>query len=240
MTIRKLDLPRIAVFLAAATLWCVPATAMAQSPVAGQQPVARPPGPGPSKAPYEVTGFRSAHFGMDEAQVRAAIQGDFSVKAADIKTTVNAIERTTALLVALPSLEPGPGAASVAYIFGYKSKQLIQVNLVWAQAGEPGKSDGAPYLVAGAQLANYFNGFAWRDGKVTLTAPAGNNRLLVFGAEDSKTGAVQVVVEGVAFQRKPDGQIDAVPQPNAHVSLRVAYIANLAKPDIYRIEPGRF
>jgi hypothetical protein len=177
---------------------------------------------------------------MDEAQVRAAIQSDFQVKNEDIKVAPNAMERTTALVVALPTLDPGPGPATVAYILGYKSKQLIQVNLVWAQPGEPGKSDGAPYLVAGVQLANYFNGFTWREGTLKLTAPASNHSLLVFSAEDQKTGAVQVVADGIAFQRKPDGQVEAVPQATTNITLRVAYIANLAKPDVFRIEPGRF
>lgn len=240
MIIKPPDRRSILFLMMAITLCFASAVSLGQTAAPASPPVARAPGPGPSKAPYEVLGFRSAHFGMDEAQVKAAIQSDFSVKADDIKRSVNAIERTTALVVALPSLEPGPGPASVAYILGYKSKQLIQVNLVWAQAGDSVKADGAPYLVAGAQLANYFNGFTWRDGKVALTAPAGNNRLLVFGAEDDKAGAVQVIVEGVAFQRKPDGQVEAVPQPKAQISLRVSYIANLAKPDIYRIEPGRF
>jgi hypothetical protein len=187
-----------------------------------------------------VTGFRSARFGMDEAQVRAAIQSDFQVKGEDIKVTPNAMERTTALIVAQPALEPGPGPASVVYILGYKSKQLVQVNLVWTQPGEPGKSDAGPYLVAGVQLANYFNGFTWREGTLKLTAPAGANTLLVFSAEDAKTGAVQVVADGVAFQRKADGQVEAVPQANTRITLRVAYIANLATPDVFRIEPGRF
>ncbi|MBV9835514.1 MAG: hypothetical protein JO055_13955 [Alphaproteobacteria bacterium] len=242
MTSKVFDKRNLAVVVMAATaLWLASAASWAQAPATPTPPAApRQPGPGPSKAPYEVTGFRSARFGMDEAQLKAAIQSDFQVKAEDIKPTVNAMERTTALIVTLPSLDPGPGPASVVYILGYKTKKLIQVNLVWTQPGEPGKSDGGPYLVAGVQLANYFNGFTWRDGKVTLTAPAGNNRLLVFGAEDSKTGSVQVVVDGVAFQRKPDGQLETTPQANANVTLRVAYIANLATPDVFKLEPGRF
>lgn len=235
MTSETFDFRKCIIAMAAAMVWLVSMAAWAQAPAAPRQP-----GPGPSKAPYEVTGFRSARFGMDEAQVKAAIQSDFQVKAEDIKPAVNAMERTTALVVALPTLEPGPGPASVVYILGYKTKQLIQVNLVWTQPGEPGKSDSAPYLVAGVQLGNYFNGFTWKDGKVTLTTPAANNSLLVFGAEDAKTGAVQVIVQGVTFERKPDGRVEAVPQTTVNISLRVSYIANLAAPDVFRIEPGRF
>ncbi len=200
------------------------------------------PGPGPSAAPktaYEVTGFRSARFDMDEAQVRAAILADFGVKPDAIKVVPNAMERTTALLVSLPTLDPGPGPATVVYILGYKTRKLIQVNLVWTQNTSPDKADSGPYLVAGVQLANYFNGFAWRDGKVTMGAPSGPHTLVLFAGEDAKTGAVQVVADGVAFQNK-DGKVETAPQTPGSISLRVAYIANRTSPDIFKLEPGRF
>jgi hypothetical protein len=215
----------------------------AQAPAPGT--TATPPAPGPSPAPapakpaYEVSGFRGARFDMDETQVRAAIQTDFAVKPEAIKVVPNAMERTTALVVSLPTLDPGPGAATVVYILGYKTKKLIQVNVVWTQNVAPDKADSGPYLVAGVQLANYFNGFGWRDGKVTMGAPSGPNTLLLFAAEDGKTGAVQVVVDGVAFERK-DGKVETAPQAPGSVSLRVAYIANRTTPDIYKLEPGRF
>jgi len=233
VTIRPFDQRNLAAIIAIAILWLASTTAWAQAPTTTTPPTA-------SKPPYEVTGFRGARFGMDEAQVRAAIQKEFPVKPDDIKVTPNAMERTTALVVSLALLEPAPGPATVVYILGYKSKQLIQVNVVWAQPDGPAKPDSAAYLVAGAQLANYFSGFSWREGKVTVTAPAGPNALLVFGAEDAKTGSVQVVAQGVAFERKPDGRVEAVPQAGTAISLRVSYIANLATPDIFRLEPGRF
>ncbi len=203
------------------------------------------PAPAPSAPPaaaktaYEVTGFRGARFDMDETQLRAAILADFGVKPEAIKVVPNAMERTTALIVSLPTLDPGPGPATVVYILGYKTKKLIQVNLVWTQNTTPDKADSGPYLVAGVQLANYFNGFAWRDGKVTMGAPSGPHTLVLFAAEDGKTGAVQVVVDGVAFQSK-DGKVETAPQAPGSISLRVAYIANRTAPDIFKLEPGRF
>lgn len=216
------------------------APAPAPAPAAKPGPSAAPaPAPAPAKPAYEVTGFRGAHFGMDEAQLRAAIQADFTVKPDAIKVVPNVMERTTALVVALPTLEPGPGPATAVYILGYKSKKLIQVNLVWTQGAAADKNDSGPYLVAGVQLANYFNGFGWRDGKVSMGVPSGSNTLVLFAAEDGKTGAVQVVVNGVAFERK-DGKVETAPQAPGSVSLRVAYIANRAAPDIFKLQPGRF
>ncbi|HKU95329.1 MAG TPA: hypothetical protein VJR58_08640 [Vineibacter sp.] len=199
----------------------------------------------PTKPAYEVKGFRSATFGMTEAEVKAAIQKDFGVKADDIRQTSNAIERTMALMVSVPSLDPGPGPATAIYILGYQSKKLIQVNVVWARdANAKGdkndKADTGPYIVAGVQLVNYFNEFGWRDGRVNLGIPIGPSTLLLFAAEDEKTGAVQVVADGVAVERKAEGRIEAAPQPGGQASLRVSYIANRTSPDIFKLERGRF
>jgi hypothetical protein len=226
--------------LAAAGFAVASAAVWAQAPgTATTPPPAAAPRPGPSKAAYEVAGFRGARFGMDEAQVRAAIQTDLSVKPDAIRVVPNTMERTTALIVSLPTLDPGPGPATVVYILGYKSKKLIQVNLVWTQSAGADKADSGPYLVAGVQLANYFNGFRWRDDKVSMGVPAGPNQLLLFAAEDGKTGAVQVIADGVTYERK-DGQIQTAPQTPGSVSLRVAYIADRTTPDIFRLEPGKF
>lgn len=215
------------------------AQTLAPAPATTPMPPAPSAAPAPPRPAYEVTGFRGARFDMDETQLRAAVMADFGVKPEAIKVVPNAMERTTALVVSLHSLDPGPGAATAVYIMGYKTKKLIQVNLVWAQNAASDKADSGPYLVAGVQLANYFNGFGWRDGKVTIGAPSGPNTLLMFAAEDGKTGAVQVVVDGVAFERK-DGKVETAPQAPGSVSLRVAYIANRTAPDIFKLEPGRF
>ena len=72
---------------------------------------------------YEVSGFRDARFGMTEAEVRAAVKKSFAVKDTDIKTGANPIEGTALLIVRVDSLDPGPGPATITYIFGNKSKK---------------------------------------------------------------------------------------------------------------------
>jgi hypothetical protein len=195
-----------------------------------------------SKPAYDLRGFRSARFGMTEAEVRTAIQKDFPVKPDQIRQTTNGVERTTALVVSLPTLEPGPGPATAIYILGYKSKKLIQVNVVWSRETKADeKTDAGPYFLAGVQLANYFGAFDWGVGRVNLGVPVGPATLLLFGAEHDKTGAVQVVVDGIKLERKPDGRVEAQPeaQGGGPVSLRVSYIVDRTSPDIFRLEPGR-
>src|SRR4051794_35742636 len=67
---------------------------------------------------YEVTGFRDARFGMTETDVRNSVAKTFGVKPADLASTTNAIEGTIVLTAKLASLDPAPGPARVAYIFG--------------------------------------------------------------------------------------------------------------------------
>src|SRR5690349_16577096 len=74
---------------------------------------------------YEVIGFRDARFGMSEQEVRAILTKNFGVKAADITSAPNQVEGTTVLTARVPSLDPGPGVAHVAFIFGFNSKKLI-------------------------------------------------------------------------------------------------------------------
>src|SRR5438132_784735 len=80
---------------------------------------------------YEVTGFRDARFGMGEPEVRAAITKSLGVKATDLTSAANPVEGTTVVTARVASLDPVPGPAQIAFIFGYSSKKLIQVNVIW-------------------------------------------------------------------------------------------------------------
>lgn len=216
----------------------------AQRPAAPAAPAAPEPSTpaqsAESTAPlFEVTGFRSARFGMTEAEVRQAAARDFSVRPDQIRQSTNQLERTRVLTVLLDGLDPGPGPASIIYIFGHRSQRLIQVNVVWApREGQPA-AEASQFLLTGVQLTNYFREFRWRDNRAVIGAQVSANTLLMFSAEDEKTGAVQVVADGVMIDRPEgaEGQATAAaPRAPGPPSLRVSYIANRAQPDIYRIE----
>src|SRR5882672_7930121 len=80
-------------------------------------------------APYASEGFRSARFGMTEADVRKAIAADFKIDDKTIGRESNDVERTVFLTVTVADLLSGAGPARISYIFGYSKHQLIQVNL---------------------------------------------------------------------------------------------------------------
>ena len=99
-----------------AVLLLTPAVAVAQPapPAADQrQPpeaIAKPPESEPIEH-VKIEGFRSARWGMDAGQVKAAIHKDFGVPAEKVKAEENAAERTTVLTIAVKDLLEGAGHA---------------------------------------------------------------------------------------------------------------------------------
>jgi hypothetical protein len=97
-----------------------------------------PPAQAPTKAATaKVTGFRSAQFGMTVDEVTKAIAKDFHIAAADVRTEHNPTERTTDLIIHADDLQAGAGPTAIAYIFGYSSQRLFQVNVAWGARSIP-------------------------------------------------------------------------------------------------------
>jgi hypothetical protein len=189
---------------------------------------------------YEVTGFRDARFGMTDADVRAVVKKSFAVKDADIKTGANPTEGTTLLIARVDSLDPGPGPATVTYIFGNKSKKLIQVNVVWGEDAPNNSSDANAIIGAGTRLERYFQGFSWRKDTTRVGVPVGENTVVLFAGEDEKKGAVRVVVDGIKYQMNREGNQTNSPDPKGPPKLVINYIGDRENPDVAKIEPGKF
>jgi hypothetical protein len=207
--------------------------AMADAP-ATPPPVASAVAPGgATPAATELHGFRSATFGMDEADVKAAILKDFGIKAAAIASGENAAERTAVLSVTVPNLLEDGGAAEVSYVFGYKSKGLIQVGISWSHQTDP--TITADKLVAdGDVLRAHFlaSGYVPSSVKTGLALP---NGVLLFRGEDAGGHATVLILEG-SFKKAADGKQNIL----TPAGLALLYSANPAHPDIFKIAPGRF
>jgi hypothetical protein len=207
-------------------------------------PAATAPAAKPTPPPrgYAVDGFRSAKFGMDEAAVRKAIVADLKVKAEAIRSEENQLQRTSALVVEVSALEPGPGKALVSYIFGHRSKKLSQINVLWGVSAKGVDANhGRDIAQTAAQLADYFRGFAWRDNGLVHDVVLPPNTLIVLRGEDRATGAVELVLGNVAFRRDDaTGGDSATVPPQGPAFLRLSYIQNRDEPDIYKIKDGQF
>jgi hypothetical protein len=191
-------------------------------------------------AGYDITGFRSARFGMNPEEVRAAVAKDFG----DVKVLANAnpAEGTQALQLDVARLDPGPGPAQITYIFGARSHTLAHINVVWVTGPSPTAEERAAILSGAIQLAHYFQ---------TLPAPlkaslgarrTGPNNLLLFAGVDQKGAGVEVAADGVSYaiNGAAAGANAASPDPKGPALLRVSYIRDVANPDIIKIAPGAF
>ncbi len=229
------------------------APAWAQSQSAPPSAAGKQAAPLPEQVTAEVTGFRSARFGMTMEQVQEAIRQDFDIAAKDIGRQRNELQKTEVLSVDIDNLVPGSGRATVFYLFGYASKKLIHVNVVW---GRQARHDAAPATLVntGRILQQYFvgQGFA-REGRLVNKA-ANAGQIVLFQGFDDRKRAVQLILEmsevpvpkqadARQSSGKPPSKTDAAKPAEKQVvasTLRLSYIENVTNPDIYRVPKGKF
>ena len=183
----------------------------------------------------EVKGFRSAHFGMTESEVRQAIQADFGVSSSDISVQENPTQRTKILSINVNNILPDSGQARVFYVFGYNSKKLIQTNVVWGHLVS--KDVNVQGLVNTAnQLRNYFLTRGYKKEGMVANYSLNKSVILVFRALDSKNHATELYLIN-ANPEEAEKPEEAKPE---NVTLRLSYIENPTSPDIYLIKEGDF
>lgn len=190
---------------------------------------------------HQVTGFRSARFGMSLPQVKQAIAQDFKAGPAALSEVDNPAEGTRVVLLRLDALEPGPGPAIVSYIFNQSTQQLRHVNVVWQSGPAPSEAERNRYAVAGVQLTRYFRELGWKpEGSVAAVAN-GPGSILLFAGIDPKDAMVEVVASGIPLSAGPNGQPAAAPSGPAQ--LRVSYASTVparAAIPAAAVKPGAF
>lgn len=187
------------------------------------------PEPEPAAArPGSVAGFRSAHFGMSEAQVIEAVEADFGKDSAAIRQGETLLEKTRQLSVVVDDLLPGSGPARVTYTLGYASQALNAVEVQW------GGTDGAPppevLQAAGALLLDYFNDQPYAQTTIDRMTAAGD--LIAFIGRDEMGRSVALTLGKALIE---DGDATA-----AQRFVRVRYEQDDANPDVFQIKPGQF
>jgi len=185
--------------------------------------------PGPS-----ITGFRNATFGMTQAQVRDAIEAEFHVPASAITEGTNPIQRTGVLTVTVPALIPGGGAASIAYVFGYQSQKLIEINVVWSKQIDPNTTAQMIYQ-NGESLQQYFasEDFPPQRSSGNIVTSAG---ILLFRATDPSGNAVVLILSGNT-SKDPKTPDKTMLDPT---TLTLAYAENAQHPDVFKLSQGSF
>lgn len=181
-------------------------------------------------ARLEVTGFHSARFGMDPAQVRDTIVKDFRVPPGSIRIEENPVEKTQILLVSVPDVLPGGGTAEIAYVFGFKSHRLELIGVTWSAATDPALTPER--LVKNSRLlAEHFTQAGYRPDSIEMDVPLSDGTLVFRGAD--KAGHATLL----ALHRTP---ADAGPgaETAAPTALTLYYIAHPQHPDVYEAPPA--
>ena len=182
-----------------------------------------------------IQGFRTAHFAMSESDELKAVGKELGLDDDAIAREENSLEKTASLIVPVTDLIPESGPSQIAYIFGYSSKKLIHVNIVWGHSVDAGTT--AQKLVATANiLRNYFSASGYKNVKVNQPVEVG--KTLVFRGSDDNGRMVLLVLNAT---RASDDQGEGGDyETTRRLSLRLSYIENPQNPDIYRIQEGQF
>jgi hypothetical protein len=189
----------------------------------------------PSEPPALIEGFRNARFGMSEEQVRQAVRKDFPAAAAKLTSAVHPSEKTTVLSVSATDLLPNTGTARISYIFGYRSKKLIQINVVWTSDGATASDEAI--VAAANSLRDYFTVQQYKPDSVVANRQLADNTIVVFRADDLPGRTVLLMLRGAAADARSEEKKAPQPPP---LRLKLSYILDAAHPDVFRIAKGQF
>ncbi|AMA57371.1 hypothetical protein [Bradyrhizobium sp. CCGE-LA001] len=209
-----------------------PKAAPAGTPVAaGATSAAATENPAAEDKIKAIDGFRSAKFGMNEADVRAAMAKDFNPKPDAIKIQDNASELTRSLLLSAPELLPNGGTAELSYVFGYKSKSLIQVGAVWSKGADTAMTPEKLFSNANI-LRAHFMGEGFKPDSIAVNMPVAGG-IVMFRGSDAKDRSVILLLQGT-FETKENNRV------LTPTSLLLFYVADAKSPDIFKLPPGQF
>ncbi|GJL79223.1 MAG: hypothetical protein NPINA01_22120 [Nitrospinaceae bacterium] len=179
-----------------------------------------------SKKKARVEGFRSARFGMTEKEVFRAIYKDFRISKRNVERQVHPLEKTVNLGISGRDLLPQTGPAKAYYVFGYKSRRLIQINIIW---GKPvmAKPNAQEVVNLANQLRDHFSGKNFKQEGLVLNAPLGPEAIMVFRGSD-ETGRMVLLIL--------DNPKNPVGPPNQDIVLKLSYIQRPGKADVFQVK----
>jgi hypothetical protein len=176
-----------------------------------------------------IDGFRSAKFGMDEKKVTRAIGKDFKISRSKITRSIHATDKTVNLTISVPKILAVGGVSEVGYIFGYKSKKLTQVNVLWGTGPAEG-IDGQEIVDAANLLREHFIKKKYKEDGLATNLKLDDTKILVFRGRDKKN-RMALLVLNTPNAKKGESQVDAAKR----VTLTASYILDATKPDVRKV-----
>ena len=179
----------------------------------------------------EIKGFRSAKFKMSMDQVKEAIYQDFKLGDDKIDSIKHPTEQTNSLAVSVENLLPTSGKSRVVYVFGYKTKMLIQVNILMGHLVD---TDATPQQIvdSGNMLGSHFFNQRYQEEGLVKHARLSDGSVLIFRGKDQAGRMVLLRLSN--------------PQPNAKkdddlkISLTLSYIEKPEQPDMFKLKKDDF
>ncbi len=197
---------------------------------------AKPGTPGPS---MEILGFRSAHFGMSESEVRAAIRSDFNASGADVVSASDDLEKTTSLQIMVDDLLSVAGKGRISYVFGFQSKALTQVNIAWGAAAGVDRSSEALVDAADVLRAHFLEKPFQKDDML-LNWQLSDGSTVVFRGLDLHRHMVLLVLAGEKLSSPTDGGGAPLVPALKITTLMLSYVESIDHPDDFHLKPGAF
>ena len=178
-----------------------------------------------------IDGFRSAKFGMKMKEVKGSILKDFGIFDSKIDTISHPTEQTQSLGITIDKLLPNSGKSRVVYVFGYKSKRLMQVNIL---TGHPVDTDVTPQQVvdAGNLLGSHFFKKRYLEDGLVAHARLNDGSVLIFRGKD-QTGRMALLR---LSNPKPNQKKD----DTLKISLTLSYIEKPEQPDAFQLKENDF
>ncbi len=216
-----------------------PATGAAapEQPAVPPQSAAAPPPDQDHSEHVKVEGFRSAHWGMTEAQVKAAIHKDFNVPVEKEQTEENPSERTSVLSVAVNDLVEGAGKARISYILGYSTKKLIEVNILWGTTVDP-QATPERIVAAANQLRTLFLDSGYERDTLASNVATADGSITVFQGQDSDKHMTLLRLVSTPAPAASKKAKTETARPT--VVLLLSYLLDPRNPDVYRLKKGLF
>jgi len=178
-----------------------------------------------------IDGFRSAKFGMRIDEVKQAILRDFGISDSKIDAISHPTEQTQSLGISIDKLLPQSGKSRAVYVFGYKSKRLMQVNILM---GHPVDTNITPQQVvdSGNLLGNHFFKKRYLEDGLVAHARLNDGSVLIFRGKDQKGH--------MALLRLSNPQANEGNKEAPKITLTLSYIEKPGQPDAFQLKESDF
>ena len=146
-----------------------------------------------------------------------------------MKKGAHPAEKTASLEIIVPELFRIGGTAKVGYVFGHKSKKLMQINVMWGQ-GAAENVDGQAVVDTANMLRVHFLKKRYQEEGLVANGKLSDTSTMVFRGEDKKGRMILLLLTTA----KAASEL-SVEEAQSKVMLVLSYISNPGNPDVLDI-----